>query len=379
MTRSRTSCCISSCCISSRCTSSHRTSPRSIHVQPGAVLRRFGALCVFLVLALVLVACSAKSTLPSRPFYSGSEGILLSFPQANLLRQYQNDSFVVSVRLENDGVATVSPSNPGFLLASFDPAVLSLRSVTASLNSGERATLEAATAKASCAPDSNGVPSSACIAFAARGRTPFIPIGDVVFGEFTFQSKQLADNRERATSPLTIHACYPYTTTFIANVCVDRDNVQGSLTNAPCEAVTVSAQPQGAPVAVTAVKPRYLRTAGGVNARYEIELRNLKDGLIIHPTDPKAQSWDVCNLERLNREDFGFARVSANLSTIPLSCGFDNSGTARFFRGEATVVCQYTGDLPGTLREGVNYEAPLIVILNYYYIQKLSTTVEVLR
>jgi hypothetical protein len=129
---------------------------------------------------------------------------------------------------------------------------------------------------------------------------------------------------------------------------------------------------------VTTVVPRYSASGVGVTARYEITLRNLQNGLVLAPST-SASSAEICNLESLAREEYGIVNVTAQLSSIPLTCGFDGKGVARFNRNEALIVCSYTGQsLPATLA-GANYEAPLIVTLQYYYIERMTQQIEVIR
>lgn len=328
----------------------------------------------FLFLLILAVSACAPQQGVNRPLYSGSDGVKISFPSSNALKQYQNDTFTVAVRLENDGAFDVLPNNPGFITATFDPAIIALKGFRVSSAIGDEKTITAATKAAGCDPESGA--SSACSAFAVRGRTQYLSVGEIAFAEFTFTAKPLADSRQSATTPLSIQACYPYTTTFIANVCVDRD-LSTTNPSAPCDSTPISVQPQGAPIAVTSVVPRYTRTGDGVTARYEITLRNLKSGLIIAPG---PLSKDACNLENLKRAEYGVALLAANLSTIPLDCGFTNEHTVRFTRNEAIVVCSYTGkQLPGTLLGGANYEAPLIITAQYYYIDRITSQLEVTR
>ena len=333
------------------------------------------ALITCLILCVVvLAACTQQQQTTSRPLYTGSDGVKLMFPQSNALKQFQNDNFTVAVRLENDGAFDVSTNNPGFITATFDPAIVSLVGFQISSAMGDDAAIKKATTDAGCTPKAGD--AFACSAFAVRGRSQYLSVGDISFAEFTFTAKRLVDSRSKATTPLTIQACYPYTTVFIANICVDRDLTTNN-PSAPCDSTLISVQPQGAPVAVTTVVPRYTRSGDGVTARYEITLRNIGKGFIIAPG---PTSKDACNLENLARTEYGFARIAANLSTIPLNCGFTTENTVRFDKNEAKVLCSYTGkSLPGTLVGGANYEAPLIITAQYYYIDKITSQLEVTR
>ncbi len=366
----------------------------------------FALFAVALCASILLSGCSGSNKdLPTRPLYSGSEGIIVSLPKTNALTQYQGDLFSVSVRLLNDGTADLSREKPGILTAAFDSSVINAREVRTSSTQFTSSSSDAATSIASAtatgvAPSTldrafdivnqlvkGTIPSAgpagvtsgyARAPFTARGRNRDMPVGDIAFVEFTFDAKKQVDNRQRATTPLTLQACYPYTTTFIADICVDRDILNGG-SGGGCNAATINAQPQGAPIAVRSVTPRYTRVDGGVQARYEITLENVKDGLVIWPGETLS-SVDTCDLSQLKREYYGRAVVTGQVTATLLRCGTDDRGIARFDKKSATIICRLDAkDMPPGFESGSNYAAPLILQVRYFYIQTTTVQLEVVK
>jgi hypothetical protein len=373
-------------------------------------------LFTFLALtAVFLSACGGSNQPAARPLYSGSDGVIMSFPDTNALTQYQNDEFTISLRLLNDGTADITPQNPGFVTATFDASVMKAVAVFPDMQefTQEYTTATSTTQQGGSSLSSQifaafgipdieqainifnaattavtgnvgvGTPSSgyARTLFSANGRSQYVSVGDIEFVEFTFQAQPLPANRATMTTPLVIQACYPYTTTFITEMCVDRDPLSSAGSSA-CQAQTLTAQPQGAPIAVRSVAPRYTRLPDRVEARYEIVFDNVRDGVVILPQKDQT-SVQACNLGTIDRATYGSMLVTAQISGTKLKCsqdGTEEEGVTRFDKRRATIVCRATGDdAVGAFQGNGNYVAPIIIQAHYFYIQSMTAQVEVIK
>ncbi len=321
---------------------------RTKHPQLSSVL----LLCA---VALFVVACGPKSP-AERPLHSGEQGIIVGFSEKNNFQFYEQDSFSIMLRLENDGAAHISKERLGYISVLYDKGVFSY------VNGSTRA------ARGPITP----------LPFYADGRDLNIAKGEVEFADLSFTTKKLMGNREQATSAITFQVCYPYNTTYIDTLCVDRDiyNTRAAQT---CIGHALSGTSQGAPIAVRAVEPSFLRVESALQPRFKITLTNLQNGYTIYT--PKTESdignsKELCKQQDFNRSEFGTLRVEAFLNGVPLVCGTslqDTSGIARFEGKDAVVICRLTAQI----QAGANYETPLVVVADYIYIDSITADIEV--
>ena len=327
-------------------------------------LPRVAAMACFIVLLGLLTACNSDGP-NSRTLYSGSRGVDLSFPEQNSFQQFANDTFSIAVRLQNDGAFSINDSNrSAYLNVIFDPSVFELQYAQSFLEK------------------TGGIlgPASASIPFLVDGRALDNPIGGVEYADFTFRARTLPSNRALLESPITFQACYPYKTTFLKNVCVDRDYYTQK--NTPvCISRTVTDTSQGAPVAVTSVEPRFTRVGqSSVKPRFVVTITNLQDGYTVW-TNESASAQELCTFEDFNKAGYGRIEVGARLGATELECGV-GSNVTRFEANQARIICGVPeGDpaLNTIFQTGANYEALLSIELHYFYITSQTARIQVER
>jgi hypothetical protein len=304
------------------------------------------------MLCMLLVACGGSQTqTKERPLYEGKTGIVASFPETNKLQFYEGDSFSVAIRVENDGATDVTAQNPGWISVLFDPASFHLLFAKTSLK--------------------NQPTTPGHYAFALEGRNVNAPVGAIDFFDFTFSANNLQGNRDDAQSTLTFEVCYPYNTTFIQNICVDRDVFEQTATDV-CIASAVTGTSQGAPIAVTRVEQSFLRDGTKVIPRFKVTIQNLQNGYTLW--NEKESSESVCGQSGFNSNEFGRVKVTALMANQPLKCGTESvPDVARFDHNTAEIICR----LDSGVEAGASYETPLIVKLQYFYISTLTAHVEV--
>lgn len=308
------------------------------------------------LLILLFVTACGQSAPEDRPLYQGSTGVELSFPRENARTLYAEDLFTVSVRMENDGAAD---AQNGWLTVIFDQAVFRF-------NESKVASEGTRYLSADVLP----------MSFTIRGRSRDVIVGEVDYADFTFQARAIQGNRDRASSTITFQACYPYETTFIGTVCIDRDVYNTELSKV-CIGHTVSGSNQGAPVAVTRVEPSFLYQGGNIKPRFKVTLTNLQDGYTLWNEANIEDSRELCDQKGFDRQEFGKVKVTASINNIELVCGTGSSkdGVTRFDGRTAEVLCMYP-DTP-VIAPGANYEAPIVVQAQYFYVTSLTAEVEV--
>jgi hypothetical protein len=300
-----------------------------------------------LTCVLLLVACSGSQETPEQPLRLGKDGVYMSFPDTNALELYEKDKFSVAVRLENVGANHITEQKPGWITASYDRAAFSFTEVATSKTRSQK------------------LP----VAFSLNGRDEFVTKGDVEFAEFNFVAQDVFGNRDKAQSTIVFNACYPYTTVFAHNVCIDRD-VYTTQQAETCAVHTITDGSQGAPIAVTKVEPMFLREGATVTPRFRITVQNMQSGYTVW--NPAATGEQLCTLSDFTYQEHGRAHVTASINNQPLKCGSDDAGIVRFERDTGVIVCS----LP-PLSAGASYEALLLVNVDYFYISSLTATVEV--
>lgn len=301
-----------------------------------------------------LVGCTASSNnTPPPPLYIGTEGIALSFPNQNNLQQYANDTFSIALRLENKGATDVGASTnytinsvsykgaDGYLSVTYDPATIS--------------------------PQSNIQQN-----FSLLGRSLLYNIGQVDFYAFTFKANPLSGNRGTLQTPITFTACYPYTTTFLKTVCVDRDFYNTQLTKL-CVGTDITDSSQGAPISIVNVEPRFVQTDTVVQPRYLVTLQNNGQGYTL-ANMPGDDSKNSCIQSNLNRNDFGKIYVTGLLGAAKLNCGTDDTGITRFDQNTVQIICKLDNS---SINPGPNYESTLTIQAHYIYIDSLTADVTI--
>lgn len=304
----------------------------------------------FVLVLLVLVGCGPKPI--ETDYHSGREGVVATFgTNTPPDRVSEGDGFLVQVDLHNKGAASISPAHPGLLRLSYDPTII-----------GEGEGFPAVT-NISLAGKSIEYP---------RGERAFVDVGYLYV-------KQVAGSWADPSTSVSLGICYPYQTLLSTTVCVDSDPNDQNYRVESCESgELLSFSDQGAPVAITAIEPRYVLVpaSGGVGyalrAEYEVTVRNLGSGTVFAPVSPEGMGA-LCSFADV-RGKVNRIAIEARLGQHELECLPE---VVELINDEGSVSCRLPAD--GLLRPKSNYEAALSVALNYTYIETLSKQIEARR
>ncbi len=208
--------------------------------------------------------------------------------------------------------------------------------------------------------------------FVVRGKSVFNPQGSERQLNFIFTTKPLGPQVERYPATITFNACYPYATNAPIITCIDTD-LTGKKTGKVCTPQPQSfAKGQGAPVVVATVEPRMLphENPNLIRPEFILTLRNQGTGEVVAP----QLSRDACSGRPLGPEGWNVVEVGAQLSDSVLTC--TPTPVKIKLAGETKIVC--------SLPEGIDarlgtFTAPLLVTLDYGYLNSLTTQVTILK
>ncbi len=199
--------------------------------------------CFILLIAALLAGCQGSFQGGESQVYSGFDGVNLQFLRNTPpSRVFEDSTFPVVVRLRNLGAGNIKEGNMGILSLGVETdynRAIDLQEVPPRVlkyyNKDEIAV------------------------FLLDGRSNENLKGDEEIVSYTVKAKKIDPQSERRTSTIMATACYPYTTTLSATVCIDTDVAGIKQKPKACSASDVIFdRGQGAPVAITKIETRML-------------------------------------------------------------------------------------------------------------------------
>ena len=166
---------------------------------------------------------------------------------------------------------------------------------------------------------------------------------------------------------LNFLVCYNYQTTASPQVCIDPLLYQVSSLQKACNyrnSVAVGGG-QGGPVGVSHVGVDMV----GNRAIFDITISNLGSGTVLSPFTDLQGCGDATTV---TRQDFDKVAYSVQLADAFGTCN-PRDGIVRLNNGRGKIVCSF--DVPGTTA----YETPLLIDLNYNYLNSISRSVRVIK
>jgi hypothetical protein len=272
---------------------------------------------------------------------TGSQGVRLSllsdYPPATI---YDLNELIVIAEVENKGNYHLAAQDCFVQVTGFDPNIL-----RGSLN-----------VPRSCAENLDQL----------EGKTVYNLDGGFNQIEFRAQNVALPNGIFDYTPNLNILACYNYKTTASPQICVDPLLYQVSSKQKACDyrRNAVVGGGQGGPVGVTNVGVDMV----GNRAIFDITVSNLGSGQVLSP----FTNIQGCGDALIERQDFDKVSFSVRLADSIGTCN-PRDGIVRLNNGRGKIVCSF--DIPGT----VAYETPLIVDLDYSYMDSISKQVKVIK
>ncbi len=184
--------------------------------------------------------------------------------------------------------------------------------------------------------------------------------------EFHASSVVLPENVFEYSPTLNFVTCYNYHTKASPLVCVDPLFYQITSQQKSCIPKDVGmGGGQGAPIGVTHVGVDMT----GQKAIFEIDVANLANGRVISP-DALIQN---CGVGTIDYEDLDRVRYSVQLSGgTNVDCK-PRDGVIRLNNGRGKIVCS------ALLQSGSAYETPLLIDLDYGYVQSLQKSLRIIK
>ena len=215
---------------------------------------------------LLLTACIDAGTTSDEKLLTGTEGIVLNFPEDGLTEEIvEGERFVIPLILENKGAADVSRDAPAVLQLSLEPDVMifSLWDITPEMRESGQSVL-----------------------FPLNGKALATIAGEKTRLRALLQAKPIDPTLNKIETRVLFSACYPYLTQLEEQTCIDPK--PDSLIRKSCTPETLeSDEGQGAPVAITEVKQTMLPGdhPDDVRVQFLITAKNAGEGVLLHHED----------------------------------------------------------------------------------------------
>lgn len=291
------------------------------------------------ILLLVLTACTLGGGQGER--YTGTDGVDISLVSSQPPQTvYDNTEFPISVRVTNNGVHDITDEDNPVIISSNLASAYHIEPLTEGALDKREVILEGRRR-------------------ADRGERTTLLLGQ-------FRTANVDRTLQRGSEEVIIDACYPYKTIFTGTICAENSfSLTDTSICTPREVYRYRSQ--GAPVAVTEVKPLLTPTGTNVDGvteftpEYVITIQNRGDGT------PSVSGENKCD----SPETQNAVELSATLDGRSLDCG---EGKIELSRGQGDITCTLEGDTPA-LRS--NYQALLDAEVEYDYTTSTSKTLRV--
>ncbi|MBC8500481.1 MAG: hypothetical protein H8D38_01835 [DPANN group archaeon] len=307
----------------------------------------FSVLVLFLI---VLTSCGPKQNPYIVDYYTGTKGLELEFlgdsPPDEI---YENTEFPLAVFVSNEGAFSLNGSPyKGLISYSYDSFYLS-----PILGTAQEEVLD----------------------IMLEGKSYTYPEGD--FETFIlpgFRANSIVGQRENPLTDLFVTACYPYRTKLTDEICIDTSAITRDIREKVCTSEIKGYNGQGAPVAITEVKPEMQTFGNRIRPVFLITIQNRGSGSVLSPVD-KSEIERACEVQTdsSRKKNWNKVLVRAQLSGEELTCVPDEI-TLREQKGFAR--CYLSSEGYGS---SLNYLATLIVELDYVYLSSVSKTVSIVR
>ncbi|MEM2873943.1 MAG: hypothetical protein QW063_00585 [Candidatus Nanoarchaeia archaeon] len=192
--------------------------------------------------------------------------------------------------------------------------------------------------------------------------SPVSKIGDTMIpggqAQIIFNAKAPDIVGAQAQYPLQIIAIYDYSTQAVAGVCMKESLIQQTTAGPEICKLTGNkpVESSGAPMKVVSVEE--------LPTGFNIKIKNVGRGYPFVSTTRPSNEGDINPFTQKDRVE-----ISAKLGDTTLTC---TQSVLLLTNNEATVFC------PATLSAGAEYVEQLAIKLNYGYVERISTTLNIL-
>jgi len=312
--------------------------------------KRFYLLLGVLLLAIVISGCSAPRGVEEPRefnFRTGSEGLVLQFPEGTPDRIFENDQQIkFTVEIQNRGAYPqfdeIGGLNGFIWVGGFDDSVIDLQPEQRQLD--ERA---------------------------LEGKSEINREGGYWAAVISGRAFPLPSGTPFYRTPVIATATYHYETVAFADICVDPEPRSTFVREKVCQIDDFSnvemTGSQGAPVAVTNIE----EDATSTNLLFKVWVSDVGGGLLIDENDVsqdpnRGYDWDTLNRVRI---------VDAMVGNIPMTeCRPGIGEYLELRNNRGFIFCRLS-----TAELSSAYRAPLTVRLEYGYASSVKRDIEVFR
>ncbi len=303
---------------------------------------------LLVLILLLLVSCGGRVAGGDKPLdtatalkavQSGTQGIIIrpvqNYPPALI---YDTNELTVMLDIDNKGNFPLLPQDCFVQVTGFDPNIIRGPNTQ------------------SCAAGSD---------LPLEGKTVYNTNGGTNQLLFQFPDVTLPPGVFEYNPTLNFVSCYHYHTTANPVVCLDPLFYQVTPQQKNCIPKTVSlGGGQGAPVGITYVNVEMI----GGKAVFELNIQN-------YATPGRALSRDSdllgCGFSSIQHTDLDKIYYTVSMVGKPIDC--KPYGSVRLVNNNAKIIC--TAPVDGS----VAYETPLLIDLDYNYIQSQQKSVKIVR
>lgn len=322
---------------------------------------------IFLVVLTILSGCgSTTRTVYDESVHTGTKGLEMTFLKNYPANRIDEQSvFDIAFEMENAGASDIED---GMIQIIVDPPLSFIGWDWGSLTTQGQD------------------PSTP---FYLEGRSKSNLVGDRGIVTARLRSAALPLNTQIMHPKIFINTCYAYESIFSKEVCIDPNPLPGSIGEETCTVKDVTSSGQGGPVGVSKVEvllfdpnngDRFLGYSGEsdrytdvgtelVQPEFRIYIKNFDDGNVIN-----AQHVSLACGEGSEGIEFNKVDVQAFIFDNELEC---SEPTVYLSRDDNSYLSCWPRD--GVRRKQSSYYAPLVVKMQYGYVDYISKSVDVHR
>ena len=204
--------------------------------------------------------------------------------------------------------------------------------------------------------------------FNIKGKSIYAPLGDKERIILKARSTQLGGQITKQSTTIIANVCYNYLTQASIITCMDTQPLKKE--TKVCQIQTENPRGgQGGPVGIISVETKIMPHENPelVKPTYIIEIQNLGEGQIIESN----LVYDACTGRSIGKENYDIVTINAMLSNDILNC---QPQQIKLKSKENKIFCELSR---GLNKNRGNYQTPLLVELDYGYMQTLPKTITI--
>ncbi|MBN1645659.1 hypothetical protein JW868_01315 [Candidatus Woesearchaeota archaeon] len=322
-------------------------------LQRKAFVQAIQLLLVFLLFLISACDNNGKWQPPETiNYHVGTEGIIMEVFKANSLDTvYEGDEVQLAIKFYNKGAHDIlCPSEYAVLGINYDSFYLKYIHTAhdyENLCGPIRIPLyTVAGVPVPLSLGTEGVTPGILYPFWIYGKSEYFPTGEItIIDDIMFKVNDIFGQRINPMTSVVFSLCYPYSTFFADSMCIDKSQYALDPREQVCYSETKNYESQGAPLAITKVKPKLRKvdvpnpegTYRVVVPSFDIWIRNLGSGRTFDRDVVEDLNFEeACQTQTLDDGEWDIVNVEATLGAFRLNCTPEK---VRLYDREARVRC----------------------------------------